>query len=373
MICYLYIMNNVFLEKYLRTYRPSGFEKEGAEVFIDSCESSDHIEIKGSGIDNMWNAWVSVGSERKDAIRILISGHSDQNCLIITEITKNGFLKYTTQGGISPKTVIDSDMWVMVDEFGEKRMIPCFCSYKAIHLEKVDDRKKCPEHKDLVLDLGCTSKEEVEKLGIQIGDLVVFDNSGLKMNFGPEEKYIVGSGLDDGVACGVVFDVLEHLDENFLKENNIRVYGACITSEETGARGVGPVVRRIQPDISIDIDVCHDSIKEVGCDETSDTQMGKGVVIKYGPDKHRRLVSDLRKTAKDCNIPFQVMAGKSGGTNTNNIQMISDNCATALLSIPCRYMHSATHEMVNKDDIEWCSSLIINYIKNYPKYLEISE
>ena len=77
-------------------------------------------------------------------------------------------------------------------------------------------------------------------------------------------EYIVGSGLDDGVACGIVYDVLSMLNEDELKEKNIRVYGACITSEETGARGVGPVVRKIQPHISIDIDVCHDSSKEIG-------------------------------------------------------------------------------------------------------------
>lgn len=356
-------MNSVFLEYYLTTYRPSGFESDAAHVFVD--EVKNHIKhSKLEFVDKMWNACVSIGSDKEDATKILISGHSDQNCLIVTEITKNGFLKYTTQGGISPRTVIDSDLYVITNELDEPNFIPCFCSYKAIHLEKPDDRKKCPEHKDLVLDLGCTSKEEVESLGIQIGDLVVFDNSRLNMNFGPKENYIVGSGLDDGVACGIVYDVLENLDVEQLKKDNIRVYGACITSEETGARGVGPVVRKVQPDISIDIDVCHDSCKEVGCDETSDTHMGKGVVLKYGPDKYRPLNNRLRTMAKLYDIPMQVMAGKAGGTNTNNIQMMSDNCETALLSIPCRYMHSGTHEMVHKDDIKACGKLINTFISN---------
>lgn len=356
-------MNSEFLEKFLKTYRPSGFEKDGAELFISATEAIPGVEFLF--MDKMWNACVCMGSTDADAFKILISGHSDQNCLIVTEITKNGFLKYTTQGGISPRTVIDSDMYVIVNENDDKRLIPCFCSYKAIHLEKVDDRKKCPEHKDLVLDLGCTSKGEVEALGVKIGDLVVFNNSNLNMYFGPKENYIVGSGLDDGVACGIVYDVLSKLDVEELKKKNIRVYGACITSEETGARGVGPVVRKVQPDISIDIDVCHDCVKEVGEDEGRIAKMGEGVVINYGPDKYRPLNLDLRKFATWHNIKYQIIAGKVGGTNTNNIQMMSDDCATALLSIPCRYMHSGTHEMVNKNDIDDCEKLICSFIHDF--------
>lgn len=355
-------MNSKFLEKFLKTYRPSGFEKDGADVFVSDMIKHSNVEFEF--IDKMWNACVSVGSDKEDALRILISGHSDQNCLIVTEITKNGFLKYATQGGISPKTVIDSDFYVIVNEEGNKKLIPCFCSYKAIHLEKADDRKKCPEHTDLVLDLGCKSKEEVEALGVRVGDIVVFDNSKLNMDFGPDGQYIVGSGLDDGVACGVVYDVIKNLNTKELIEKNIRVYGACITSEETGARGVGPVVRKVQPHISIDIDVCHDSIKEVGEDETRPAKMGDGVVLNYGPDKYRPLNTDLRNIANENDIKLQVIAGRAGGTNTNSIQMMSDDCATTLLSIPCRYMHSGTHEMVNKNDIDGCIDLIDNFIKN---------
>lgn len=355
-------MNDIFLEKFLRTPRPSGFEKDGAEVFVNEATKFSNVETEF--IDKMWNACVSIGSPKPDALKILISGHSDQNCLIVTEITKNGFLKYATQGGISSKTVIDSDFFVIVDENNEKKFIPCFCSYKAIHLEKQDDRSKCPEHKDLYLDLGCTSKEDVEKLGVKVGDLVVFDNSKLNMNFGPDGKFIVGSGLDDGVACGIVYDVLEKLDVMKLIEKNIRVYGACITSEETGARGVGPVVRKVQPHISIDIDVCHDCTKEIGEDDGRISKMGDGVVLSYGPDKYRPLNLDLRDLAKEKVIHIQSIAGRAGGTNTDTIQRMSDNCATTLLSIPCRYMHSGTHEMVHKDDIDACGKLISEFINH---------
>ena len=365
------MMHEDFYEKFLKTYRPSGYEKKAAELFM--METQEIPGVNYEFIDKMWNVCMSVGSDKEDALKVLISGHSDQNCLIVTEITKNGFLKYSTQGGISPRTIIDSDLYVIVEPpksaedditVDKTRYIPCFCSYKAIHLEKPDDRKKCPEHKDLVLDLGCTSKEQVEELGIQVGDLVVFDNSKLNMMFGPDRKFIVGSGLDDGIACGIVYDVLRNLDVEELKKQNIRVYGACITSEETGARGVGPVVFKVQPDISIDIDVCHDSVKEVGEDETRPAKMGEGVVINYGPDKHRQLNNDLRRLAKWNEIKFQVIAGRAGGTNTNSIQMLSKDCATALLSIPCRYMHSGTHEMVHKDDIDGCINLINKFIEN---------
>lgn len=350
-------MDYNFLQDFLLTYRPSGFEKNGSDCFVSYVENIKDIKI--DFIDKMWNVCASAGSDKPDALKILISGHSDQNCLIITDITKNGFLKYTTQGGISPRTVIDSDMWILTNS-GESE-VRCFCSYKAIHLEKPDERKKCPEHKDLVLDCGCSSKEDVESLGIRIGDLVVFDNSGLEISFGKNKNFIVGSGLDDGIACGIVFSILKDIDVKKLKKNNIRLYCACITSEETGCRGAGNVVRKIQPDISIDIDVCHDCIPEIGKTDGSQTKMGDGVVIEYGPEKYRPLNDSLRKIAEG-GVKYQLAAGKAGGTNTNNIQMMSDNCASTLLSIPCRYMHSATHEMVDKNDLESCEKLVSMFI-----------
>ena len=350
-------MDYNFLTDFLLTYRPTGFEKSAAKYFASSAVNIKDVRL--DFIDKMWNVCASVGSDEPDALKVLISGHSDQNCLIISEITKNGFLKYIPQGGFSPKTVIDSDMFILTNS--GKNKVKCFCSYKAVHLEKSEDRKKCPEHKDLYLDCGCSSKEDVESLGISVGDLVVFNNSRLDMEFGKNKNFIVGSGLDDGIACGIVFSVLENIDIKKLKKNNVRLYCACITSEETGCRGAGNAVRKIGPDISIDIDVCHDCTSEIGKTEGSQTHVGDGVVIEYGPEKYRPLNDALKDIAKK-NVKYQLVTGKAGGTNTNNIQMMSDNCASALLSIPCRYMHSATHEMVDRNDVEACEKLVRLFI-----------
>ena len=58
----------------------------------------------------MWNDCVIIDSEKKDSIKVLISMNSDQNCLIVTKITKNGFLKYATQGCVSSNVFIDTDI-----------------------------------------------------------------------------------------------------------------------------------------------------------------------------------------------------------------------------------------------------------------------
>ena len=126
-------MNIEFFEKFLKTYRPSGFEKEGGEVFLEEVQKLPNVSYEF--MDNMWNACVSIGSDRQDALKVLISGHSDQNCLIVTDITKNGFLKYATQGGISPRTVIDSDLFVIVDE-DEGIFVVCFTEYKREEMVK---------------------------------------------------------------------------------------------------------------------------------------------------------------------------------------------------------------------------------------------
>lgn len=354
-------MDLEFMKEILMTYRPTGYEVNASSLLLKAAKNIN--EACQVTTDKMWNSFVCIGSEKNDAKTILISGHSDQNCLIVTGITNNGFLRIMQQGGISPKTIIDSDVVVLADEGNRK--IHGFCSYKAIHIESPDERKKCPEIKDLYIDIGCETKEQAIELGVRIGDIAVFDNSGLNMDFGHNGKYIVGSGIDDGIACGIAYDVFSHFCKNIeiLKENNIRLCCAFISSEETGARGVHPIVKKIDPDISIDIDVCHDCTKEIGTDDGRDIRMGDGVVICFGPDKYRPLNSALIKIAEDNSISYQRMAGKAGGTNTNMIQQMSSNCETTLLGIPCRYMHSSTHEMVNKDDIECCEKLICKFIE----------
>lgn len=349
-----------FLQNYLKTFRPTGWEKDGAELFMKEMLNLQYVQY--GFMDSMWNAGVCIGYDGDDAINVMISGHQDQNCLMISEITKNGFCKFISQGGISPKVLVDTNMVIYANE-GETK-IPCFCGIKAIHLEKPDDRKKAPEMNDLYLDLGCDSKEEVMDMGVRVGDLVMLDNSHNNIEFGKDGKYIVASGVDDGIGIQVVYTVFKNIDVQKLIENKIKLWGVALSGEEVGLRGVGPAVRKIQPNISIDIDVTHDNVTEIGKSDTgNNVRCGKGVVIFYGPDKRRDLNKELIDVAIANGIDYQVEAGKAGGTNTASIQTMSDNCKTTLLSIPNLYMHSASHEKVSWDDVQNCAKLLIKWLE----------
>ena len=138
-----------------------------------------------------------------------------------------------------------------------------------------------------------------------------------------------------------------------------------MAQEETGLRGSKVAARRINPDISIDIDVCPVTGKEYDIDPAKygDIKFGKGVVIENGPGKSPRIVKKLIKLAKENNIPYQLGVCRAGGTNTSAIQEHAGDCETVLLSLCNQNMHQA-NEICHWDDVEACIDLIVKYLES---------
>ena len=349
-------MRKEFLEKLLKAPTPSGWEKDGIEVFRSEMSKFAKEEFT----DNFWNSAWSIGST-SPKLKIMLSGHIDNNALMVLQITDAGYIHFIRQGGSDRKTFIDAWFNIMTST---GKMIPAFISKKAIHLENEEEYKSIIKEEDLVLDVGATSKKEVEDMGIRIGDLVVFDNSHMNLEFGPGKDFIISSGIDDKIAVYIVEEVLRRLDAKKLEEKGISVIGVATTQEEVGARSAGVAARRIQPNISIDLDVDHATPSDIGGVKKSmegDIELGGGAIIPFGPDKNRDLVEDLIRVAKDNNIKYQLKATTPGGTNTSRIQMEGTDIKTALISIPNLYMH-CINEKAKWSDVENCIDLLSYYI-----------
>jgi putative aminopeptidase FrvX len=349
--------NKEFLGKLLQSATPSGWEKEGIQVFSDEMSKFAKEEFT----DNFWNSAWSIGCSENPKLKIMLSGHIDNNALMVQRITDAGYIHFIRQGGSDRKTFIDA-WFKIITSAGEK--IPAFISKKAIHLESDEEYKSIIKMEDLVLDVGATSKKEVEDMGIKIGDLVVFDNSHMNLEFGPGKDFIISSGIDDKIAVYIVEEILRRLDSKKLERKGISVIGVATTQEEVGARSAGVAARRIQPNISIDLDVDHATPVDIGGVNKSlegDIELGKGAIIPFGPDKNRDLVEDLVDIAKSNDIMYQTKATTPGGTNTSRIQMDGADIKTALVSIPNLYMH-CINEKANWSDVESCINLICYYI-----------
>lgn len=351
-----------FLNDLLKSASPSGYEEESTEIFKEYCRGFDNANMEF--IDKIGNCVFSIGDmSSKNPKKIMISGHIDEIGLQVIYITDDGFIKFTSLGGIDKKVLPGSIVYIINDK-GEK--IKGVIGKKPIHVETPDERHEVNKFEDLIIDIGTDNKEETLKL-VSIGNPIIF-NSDIDINFGNNK--IVSRGLDDKIGVFITAEVLRRLNEEFESypgycslEDKI-VYCVSNVQEEVGLRGAMISSNRINPDISIDIDVTFatDEGRDINPGIYGEIKLGKGVVIENGPDKSKRLVKLMKDIANKNNISYQISCCHNGGTNTSAIQENSFDCETILLSIPNRNMHTQV-EICDWRDVESCIDLIVAIIK----------
>ena len=353
-----------FLKKLLETHTPSGYERLGKidELIQDVLSNTKYRDIIG-------NLYFEKGSTQENALKVFISAHYDENALQVIKITNEGLLHIINLGGIDRKTIEGSHVFVISDKWDEddvtqKKLIPGIIGKKPIHKETKDEREKIDEYDKMLVDIGASSKEEVTELGIHIGSVIVFKKD-VNMTFGPKKDKIVSNALDDKIGIFAVTSAFNTIDENILIEKNIKLILGWLSQEEVGLRGAIIASNYVQPDISIDVDVTFDTSKCTGISQEKhgDMELGKGVVLEYGPHTNYTLINDLKEIANKFALSYQESVAKVGGNNCSAIQLNAKDCATAHLGIPLRNMHTQV-EMVQNDDVNSCIDLIKLYIEN---------
>ena len=345
--------NKNFLLDLLITPTPTSDEGRGIEVFKKKMKETSEFLFQ----DNFNNCVFRKGDP--DGKKVMISGHIDELGFIVTHITDGGFCNISCLSGEDRRVLPGSRLQVLTSN-GTSYLGAI--SYKPIHVQEEEEYEKVVKVSDLLLDLGCKNREEVESLGISVGSLCVFQRGLENLDWGPSGDFILSEATDDKIGVYITEEVLSRLKNEDLK--GVNLIGAAMAQEETGLRGAGVVASRVNPDISIDIDVTPSTEDELGISKAryGDVKLGKGVVIEFGPGKSRRIAEKLIRIAKEKEIPYQIGVSRAGGTNTSRIQERSLDCETLLLSIPNRSMHTPV-EVVCWTDVEACIELIVEYIK----------
>lgn len=348
--------NLEFLKSLMETPTPTGDEGRGVEVFNKHMSQFSEPVF----VDHFNNSVFKVGVDQGK--RIMISGHIDELAYIIVEVLDSGFARIARTSGEDKRVLPGSKLQVLCDD--GKSYIGVISS-KPIHVATDKEYSEVAEVSDFLLDLGCTNKEEVEGLGIRVGTLCVYPKGESQVEFGPGKDFVMGPGTDDKVGVYITSEVLRRMNgSKALEKNHITLFGAAMGQEETGLRGAKVCARKVNPEISIDIDVAPSTESDFGIPTSKygKVELGKGVVIEYGPGKSRRLGDLFVKICKEKEIPYQIGVGRAGGTNTAAIQEWSEDCETMLLSIPNRSMHTPV-EVVCWTDIEACINLITAYLE----------
>ena len=326
-----------FLEKYLNNSAPTGYEWTGQKLWMDYLKPYVDEFIT----DNYGSAVGVINPKAK--YRVVIEGHADEISWYVNYITDDGLIYVIRNGGsdhqIAPSKIVNihTDKGIVKGVFG----------WPAIHTRR-DGKEQAPSLENIFIDVGCTKKEEVEKLGVHVGCVITYPDTFHILN----KDNFVCRALDNRMGGFMIAEVARLLHEN-KKKLPFGLYITNSVQEEIGLRGAEMITNTIKPNVAIITDVTHDTTtpmiekkKEGHC------EIGKGPVIAYAPAVQHKLREKIIAAAVENKIPFQRNAlSRATGTDTDAFAYSNGGVPSALISLPLRYMHT-TVEMVRKEDVE---------------------
>ncbi|HMC96837.1 MAG TPA: hypothetical protein VKG92_04250, partial [Flavobacteriales bacterium] len=260
-----------FLERYLNNASPTGFESAGQKLWLDYVKpfADDHF------VDPYGTTVAVVNPKAK--YKVVIEAHADEISWFVHYITKEGFI-YVKRNGGSDHIIAPSKR---VNIHTDKGIVKAVFGWPAIHVRN-GKTEITPALDNIFLDCGCTSKDEVEKLGVHVGCVITYEDEFMVLN----ERNFVGRALDNRMGGFMIAEVAR-----LLKEDRVKLpFGLYITNsvqEEVGLRGAEMIVERIRPDLAIVTDVTHDTqTPMMNKVQNGDIACGQGPVVSYAPAVH---------------------------------------------------------------------------------------
>lgn len=323
------------IQQLVETTGPSGYENQVRELVIKNITHLTR-DIK---VDALGNVIARMGVKKPGGMCIMSSAHMDEIGIIVTHVDDNGFLRFTTIGGVRAANCIG----------GRVRFLNGLPG--VIFHEKMENSTQIPTFDQLYIDGGFSS---IEECPIHVGDLAVFDRPFIDLG-----KRLVAKAMDDRIGVAIQIEVMRRL-----KTSPHDLAFVFSTQEEVGLRGATTSAYGVDPDIGISIDVTL----------TGDTpksgkmavSLGKGPAIKIrdnGMLSDPRLVRHLVKIADKNKIPYQLEVLQAGTTDAKVIQLTRSGVPAGCVSIPCRYVHTPS-EMVDYNDVENAVQLILSFLSD---------
>jgi putative aminopeptidase FrvX len=325
-----------FLEDYLNNASPTGYEAQGQQLWMNYLKP--YVD---EFITDTYGTAVGVINPESE-YKVVIEAHSDEISWYVNYISDNGLIYVIRNGGSDHQ--IAPSKWVNIHT--KKGIIEGVFGWPAIHTRK-PGKEENPKLENIFIDIGAKDKKEVEKMGVHVGCVITYPDSFKVLN----KNQFVCRALDNRAGGFMIAQVAR-----LLKENNIDLpFGLYITNsvqEEIGLRGAEMITQRIKPNAAIITDVCHDTTTPmISKIEQGESKIGDGPVISYAPAIHHILRERIIEAAEENKIPFQRHASsRYTGTDTDAFAYSNGGVASALISLPLRYMHT-TVETVHKEDV----------------------
>jgi tetrahedral aminopeptidase len=298
-------------------------------------------------VDTMGNLLVRKGYDtRRD--RVMLSAHMDEVGLMVMSIRKNGLLSFETVGGIDTRVLVAKRVLIGTNS------LPGVIGAKPVHLQNKSEQKKPYEAESLYIDAGFKSRDEAEK-EIRAGDYVTFDASCISLG----EGYYRGKAFDDRAGCLILLNLL-------LEDNGLQFDAAFTVQEEVGTRGAAVAAYTLKPRIALAVEATAAADTPETEKEAITTTLGAGPAISFMDRTimvSRAMRERLIRAAEKAQVPYQFRRFTGAGTEAGIISLSREGVQTAVLAVPCRYIHSP-HCIMQENDMLGAVSLIRTWLED---------
>ncbi len=307
------------------TFAPSGYEDSVREIILKEVTPlADEVRVDALGSLIVHKKPTKTSKSSK---KIMLAAHMDEIGVIVSHIDKNGFARFTNVGGTFGRYTLGARVRFLNGVTG------------VVGYDRLEQMDTIVPLNKMYIDVGATSKEDCR---VKVGDVAAFDRTFIEMG-----DRLVAKSLDDRAGVVVLIETLRAL-----KSTPNDLYFVFTTQEEVGTRGAGAATFGIDPDLGIAVDVT--STGDTPASIKMAMELGKGPCIKFrdvGMISDPRVVDWMIKAAEKAKIPYQREVLLMGSTDAREIQISRAGVMTGALSIPCRYVHSAS-EMVDIVDLK---------------------
>jgi putative aminopeptidase FrvX len=323
---------NDLIKKLVEAYGPSGFEDQMRDLIRPEIEAhADEVSV-----DAMGNL-IALKKGSGDGLKVMVAAHMDEIGIMVSHITKEGFLRFTNIGGVNALTLLGNRVQFADGTVG------------VIHRESPDKRNETLPLAKHFIDVGAGSKEDCP---VSVGDA-----AGFKRDLIVQGDRLTAKAMDDRIGCVVGIEALKRL-----QSSPHDIYFIFSVQEEVGTRGAQAAANGIEPDIGIALDVtlCGDTPEE----RPLAVDLGKGPAIKVkdrGMIAHTGLVRVMKQRAAEAGIDYQLEVLEFGSTDARSIQIAGAGSAAGCISIPCRYVHTQS-ETVDMNDVEKSVQLLVEVL-----------
>ncbi|KYC45762.1 MAG: Tetrahedral aminopeptidase [Candidatus Methanofastidiosum methylothiophilum] len=325
----------------------SGHENRIKKLIIEEIKN-DVDEIKEDSMGNL----ITTKRGSSEKFKVMIATHMDEIGFMVKHIDDKGFISFETIGGFDPRTLGSQRVKI----HSTKRDYIGVIGIKPPHITPQEEKDKALKVEDLRIDLGLTTKEEVEKLGIKPGDPITRDISFTKLG---KDNIVSCKSFDNRAGCTILIEILKKINNP-----DYTLYGVFTTQEEVGLRGAKTASYGLDIDFAIIIDsTVGGPIPKTEADKVT-ISLGKGPSIDLmdrGFILSERVKEILLKAANESSIPYQTHIS-SGSTDGAVVHTTKEGIPTAVISIPSKYIHS-TVEILDLNDLESTLKLAIKSIE----------